>query len=142
MSSEPNIPETPTTGTSAIVEVEPKTDAIVETEPPEESDDIQRETKALIEAIRRRAQSEAQTAGDFTRETYLRLVREARESIEQNRLFDPEQIERSAEQLRQDAENNWQALVQEVGDLSDRLSEAAKAAWEKLVQPQDPPPNY
>lgn len=136
-----NIPETPETTvpqTSAIVEVSPQTDAIVETEMADASDEVRQETKALIEAIRLRAQTEAQAAGDFTRETYLRLIREARESVEQNRLFDPNQIERSAENLKLEAEKNWNALVQEVTSLSDRLSEAAKAAWEKLVEPQPP----
>jgi uncharacterized membrane protein len=133
--SEFNSSETPNPDTSAIVEVSPQTDAIVESEMAGESDEVKRETKALIEAIRQRAQSETQTAGDFTRDTYLRLVRQARESIEQNQLFKPDEIERSAEQLREEAEKNWNALVHEVTEFSDRLSEAAKAAWEKLVEP-------
>lgn len=139
MSPELNTPETPTPETSAIVEVDPKTDALVESEMAGESDDIKRETKALIDAIRQRAQSEAQAAGDYTRETYLRLIREAREAVEQNRLFDPEKIEKSAENLKLEAEKNWHALVNEVSQFSDRLSEAARAAWEKLVQPDKTP---
>lgn len=135
MSSEFNTPETSTPDTSAIVEVN-QTDALIEAELSGESDEIKRETKALIDAIRRRAQTEAQTAGEFTRETYLRLIRQARESIEQNKLFDPDQIERSAENLKLEAEKNWNALVQEVAEFSDRLSEAAKAAWEKLTAPK------
>jgi uncharacterized protein YjgD (DUF1641 family) len=134
MSSEFNTPDS-TPDTSAIVEVN-QTDALIEAELSGESDEIKRETKALIDAIRRRAQTEAQTAGEFTRETYLRLIRQARESIEQNKLFDPDQIERSAENLKLEAEKNWNALVQEVAEFSDRLSEAAKAAWEKLTAPK------
>lgn len=124
--------------TSAIVEVN-QTSALVESESASESDEIQRETQALIEAIRQRAQAEAQAAGDYTRETYLRLIREAREAVEQNRLFDPAQLERSAENLRLEAEKNWLALVQEMTGFSDRLSEAAKAAWEKLTEPDRTP---
>lgn len=131
-------PKTSVSETSAIVEVH-QTDALVESELAGESDEIQRETKALIEAIWQRAQTEAQTAGDYTRETYLRLVRQARESIEQNRLFDPDQLERSTENLKLEAEKNWNALVQEVTGFSDRLSEAAKAAWEKLTEPDKTP---
>jgi hypothetical protein len=63
-------------------------------------------------------------------------VRQARESIEHNQLFKPEQIEQSAENLKLEAEKNWDALVQEVAEFSDRLSEAAKAAWEKLTAPR------
>ena len=136
--SEFNSSETPTPEeTSAIVEVSSQTDAIVESEMAGESDEVKQETKALIEAIRRRAETETQTAGEFTRDTYLRLVRQARESIEQNQLFNPEEIERSAERLREETEKNWNALVHEVTEFSDRLSEAAKAAWEKLVEPSN-----
>lgn len=141
MSFESN-PNQPSTETSALAEVSPQTSAIVETELAHEPDDVRQETQALIEAIKQRAQQEAQTAedlaksaGDFTRETYLKLVRQAREAVEQNRLIDPDEIQRSAQQLQADAEKNWEALVKEVTDLSDRLSEAAKAAWEKLVTP-------
>ncbi|NJO43366.1 MAG: hypothetical protein HC769_30495 [Cyanobacteria bacterium CRU_2_1] len=146
MSPELNTPETSAPETSAIVEVN-QTDAIVEAEMPGETDEVKRETKALIEAIRKRAQDEAhsaedlaKSAGDFTREAYLKLIRQAREAIEQNKLFDKDQIEKSAQQLQGEAEKNWQALVNEVTELSDRFSEAAKAAWEKLVPPSDKPP--
>jgi hypothetical protein len=138
MTTEFNTSE-PTPETSAIVEVN-QTSELVESQLAGESDEIRRETKALIEAIRQRAQTEAQTAGDYTRETYLRLIRQAREAVEQNRLFDPNQLEQSAEHLKLEAEKNWNALVHEVTELSDRLSEAAKAAWEKLTEPHGTPP--
>lgn len=139
MSSEFNTSETSTPETSAIVEVSSQTDAIVESEMAGESDEIKRETKALIEAIRHRAQTETQAAGDFTRETYLRLIRQARETIEHNQLFKPDDIERSAERLKEETEKNWHALVKEMTEFSDRLSEAAKAAWDKLVEPKEKP---
>lgn len=134
----PNQNSDPTSETSALVEVN-QTDALIESELAGESDEIRNETKALMEAIRQRAQTEAQTAGDYTRETYLRLIRQARETVEQNRLFHPDQLDRSAENLKLEAEKNWNALVQEVTGFSDRLSEAAKAAWEKLTEPDAPP---
>jgi hypothetical protein len=40
-------------------------------------------------------------------------------------------------QLQQEAEKNWQVVVDEVTGLGDRLSEAAKAAWEKLMPPKE-----
>lgn len=101
-------------------------------------DEIQRETKALIDAITRRAQEEAHSAGEFTRETYLKVVRQAREAVEQNQLFKPEELEKSIDSMQKEAEKNWNALVSEVNELGDRLSEAAKAAWEKLMQDQTP----
>jgi len=42
-----------------------------------ESDDLKSETKALIDALKKRAQAEAQSAGTLTRETYISAVRRA-----------------------------------------------------------------
>jgi len=123
--------------TSAIVEVSPETDALVESEMAGESEKLKEETKALVEAVRKRAQADAQSAGDFTRDAYLNAVRQLRESVEQNKLFDSEQVERSFEMVQQEAEKNWNAIVKEVTEFGDRLSEAAKAAWDILTQPKD-----
>lgn len=128
-SDEYNNPET-----SAIVEVSPETNALVEAEMADESDQVRQETKALVEALRRRAQSEAQAAGDLTRETYLNAVRQAREAIEQNKLIDPERIEKSFEMLQKEAEKSWHSIVEEIAEIGDRLSEAAKEAWNTLMK--------
>jgi anthranilate/para-aminobenzoate synthase component I len=137
MTSDPN-----TTPDSAIEITH--TNDLVETELADQSDEVKQETKALIDALKLRAQSEvrsaedlAKSASDYTRETYLKLVRQARESVEQGKLFDLERIEQSAQQLQQEAEKNWQSLVHEVNGFSDRLSEAAKLAWDKLTEPHD-----
>jgi hypothetical protein len=141
MNSDPN--SAPESAPESAIEIA-QTNALVEAELADQSDEIKRETKALIDALKLRAQTEVQSAGDlaksatdYTRESYLKLVREARESIEQGRLLDLERIEQSAQKLQQEAEKNWQSLVQEMGGLSDRLSEAAKAAWEKLNKSPD-----
>jgi hypothetical protein len=119
---------------SVIAEVSPEPKALQGAEPMRE---VRNETEALLDAIKKRAQSEAQSAGDFTREAYLKAVRQAREAVEQNQLFEPERIEKSVVQLQQEAEKNWQVVVDEVTGLGDRLSEAAKAAWEKLMLPKE-----
>ena len=137
MTSDPN--STPESATPESAMEVAQTNALVDAELADQSDEIKRETKALIDALKLRAQTEVQSAGglaktatDYTRESYLKLVRQARESVEQGKLLDLERIEQSAQKLQQEAEKNWQSLVQEMGGLSDRLSEAAKAAWDKL----------
>ncbi|MBD2461127.1 hypothetical protein H6G89_08735 [Oscillatoria sp. FACHB-1407] len=131
MTSEIDTPET-----SAIVPVSPETSAMVDSEMADESDEIRRETKALIEAVKKRAQIEVQTAGDFTRDAYLKAVRQAREAIEENQLIDPERIEKSIELIQKEAEKNWQSVVSEVETLGTRLADAAKAAWNTLMHPE------
>jgi hypothetical protein len=129
MTSDPNTPETP-----IIVDDNPST-------PPAGLAEVQDETQALIEAIRKKAQVEAQHAGEFTREAYLSAVRRIRESVEESKLFDPEKVEESISTIQKEAEKNWQTIAQEVQDFGDRLAEAAKAAWDILMpHDKDTPP--
>lgn len=128
MATEHNVPET-----SAIVEITPQTDALVEQQLAHESADVRQETKALIDAIRMRAQTEWQTAGDFTRDSYLKAVRQAREAVEQNHLIDPERIEQSVQLIQAEAEKNWHTVLSEMESFGNRLADAAKAAWDRLM---------
>lgn len=129
--------------TSVRIEIIPQssqitaqTNDLVEAEMAGESDDLKSETKALIDALKKRAQAEAQSAGTLTREAYLNAVRRARTTIEQNQLLEPERIEHSFELIQREAEKNWQSVAKEVAELGDRLADAAKAAWEALTAPR------
>ncbi len=128
--------------TSAIVESNEstalvETDMTPETTTPAKEAEIQAETNALIEAIKKRAQAEVHAAEAAGRETYLMAVKNARLALEQNRLIDPERIEAAVRHLQEDAEQNWSGVWAEIQSLGDRLSDAAKAAWEVLTEPRD-----
>ncbi len=116
-----------------IVPISPETNALVEQEMAGESDQIKAETKALVEAIKRRAQSEIENAQTITKEAYLNAIRSAREAISDNQLLDPKRIEHSVEMIQKDAQDNWQKTVDEITALGDRLQEAAQAAWDILM---------
>ena len=138
MTSEPN-----SVDTSVKVEIIPQssqisaqTSDLVDTEMADESDDLRSETKALIDALKKRAQSEAQSAGTLTRETYLSAVRRTRETIEQNQLIERDRIENAFDLIQKEAEKNWQSVLKEATELGDRLADAAKAAWEVLTAPR------
>ena len=124
---------TPETKETTIVTISPETSALVEQEMAGESQQIKQETKALVEAIKKRAQSEIDNAQTLTRDAYLKSVRSAREAIEKNQLLDPERIEHSIEIIQKDAQENWQKIVDEISDLGDRLHEAAQKAWDILM---------
>lgn len=121
--------------TSVRIEIIPQTNELVENEKSSD-DDLQRETKALIDALKKRAQVEAQSAGSLTRETYLSAVRRARETIEGNPLIERERLEYSWHSIQMEAEKNWDSVVKEVAELGDRLADAAKAAWDVLTAPR------
>lgn len=113
-----------------------ETNALVEREMAGESEAVKSETKALIDAIKKRAQVEAQKAGELTREAYLNAVRQVREKVENEQLIKRDRIEHSFEMIQSEAEKNWQSVVKEVSEIGDRLTEAAKAAWEVLTAPR------
>ncbi|MFB2894728.1 hypothetical protein ACE1CI_17605 [Aerosakkonemataceae cyanobacterium BLCC-F50] len=186
---------------SAIVEVEPETTDLVKPETPDPNDDVIKETMALFEAIKNRAQEEWQTAteliregylnavsgaqnvleqnqteakerieqtsqllqkeadknwqtfealrtkavemtkewSELSREKYLEAVRKARESVEQNKLIEKEQVEQTVQDLQQQTDKNWQVFVGEIESLGTQLTDAAKKAWNDLIAsvPQD-----
>ncbi len=104
--------------------------------------EIQKETTALIEAIRSKALSEAKEAGELARDNYLDTVRRIRQDIEERKLFDPQRIDEAVKYIQKEVEKDWEgvvkewnSVVKEVSSFGDRLNEAAKAAWEILTAP-------
>jgi len=95
MTSESTVPKE-----RALTEYDPTMRALVEKEMPDASEKVQQETLALIEAIKKRAQSEAKGAGELTLDTYLTAVRQIREAIERDPVFDKDRIEYSFKLLQ------------------------------------------
>ncbi|MBN3952221.1 MAG: hypothetical protein HWQ38_39400 [Nostoc sp. NMS7] len=116
-----------------IVGISSQTDELVEIELAGESDEVKRETKALIEALKRRA--EAESAGTLTRATYLKAVRQARELIEERKVKERDRLEDSWVVIQDEAERNWHLMMKDVVDFSFRLQKAAIAAWETFNNP-------
>jgi len=132
-----------TVQSTVVVEISSQTDEIVEAEMAGETDEVKRETKALIEALKRRAQAEAESAGTFTRETYLNAVRKIRETIEAGRITDRDglldrgdRIEYFWAVFKDETEKNWHLMMKDFVDFSVRLQNAAKAAWEAFNAPR------
>ncbi len=124
--------QSPNTSQNSSIEVSERTNSLVNQNMSDASESVREETKQLIEAITRKAQSESQKAGEFAQENYLEAVRNARTEIEKLN-FDPERIEESIRLIQKDAEENWESLVKEVEDFGNRLNEAANAAWSILT---------
>lgn len=128
---------------SAIIPKDSEEQAITPEVLPDDSktpNEIQQETKALIEAIRSKAFSEAKEAGELARENYLEAVRRIREDIENRKLFDPQRMDEAIQQVQKEVEKDWDGMVKEwnnvvkeVTGFGDRLNEAAKAAWDILT---------
>jgi pSer/pThr/pTyr-binding forkhead associated (FHA) protein len=118
--------------------------AIVRVEPQDPEGELSTQTAALFSAINRRVVSELKAAGNLTRDTYLNAIRKARESVEQNKLVDPEQFEQNAEKYWQSLTKGTSnlgsrigaATVQGASELGSRLNAAAKAAFREFLAPK------
>jgi BMFP domain-containing protein YqiC len=87
----------------------------------------------VVDAIKTRAQAEVQTAGEVSRDAYLKAVREARTVVEENQLIDRNRIEEAVAQIQKQAEDNWHGILTEINSINTRLTESAKSAWNALI---------
>ena len=88
----------------------------------------------VVDAIKTRAQSQVQDAGDVSREAYLKAVRQAREAVEQNKFIERDRIEQAVDQIHKETEKNWHVVVGEIESIGTRLTETAKSAWSALAK--------
>ncbi len=111
-----------------IVHVSTETNDLVEKEMVGQNEQIKAETKALVEAIKKRSQAEIENAQTITQDAYLNAVRSARKALESNQLLDPKRIEHSVTMIQRDVESNWQKTVDEMTALGDRLQESCSSS--------------
>ncbi len=116
--------------------------------PNPEDTDPKYQTKALFVAINQRIISELKAAGNLTRETYIKTVRQARETVENKKLIDPEELEKEAQKHWQSLSKGTSTLGSRLGsatvkgatNLGTRLGSAAKAAfgaaWKEMTAPK------
>lgn len=139
--TEENIPKE-----SAIVEQNQQT-SLAPQEPADSGDgkyaDVEKATQELMDAIRHLALSEMQSAGDFSKEAYIRSVRNAQKTIESFQGLTREQMEKSVQTIESEADKNWKSVLEEMQEwsnkmqeFSNRLMKAAQAAWDVLTAPK------
>ena len=88
----------------------------------------------VVDAIKMRAQSQVQGAGEVSREAYLKAVRQAREAVEQNKFIERDRIEQAVDQIQKESEKNWHVVVGEIESIGSRLTDASKSAWTALTK--------
>lgn len=125
---------------SAIEPVSPETQALVEQNMPDESDDIKRHAMALVDAIKRRAETQIESTETMTREAYVEAMRQAQDSLERTGSFFEEQrktVERNISDVENQATQNWEKLVSDVKKMGNRFDRAVNAAWQELTKEDD-----
>ncbi|MBO9999323.1 MAG: hypothetical protein J7641_10010 [Cyanobacteria bacterium SID2] len=140
MTSEPQTPETPATSEdSAIVEVSDETRKIVKDEMPNLDEEIRAKVEELLEVVRRKAQAEVQAANDWTKDSYLKAIDNAKEAIEKTEQFAKEQqesLDNAVNLAQNEVQTRWDGLTKEIEDFGERLQEAAEAIWQIFTRPK------
>ncbi|MGD1901021.1 MAG: hypothetical protein ACFB9N_02140 [Geitlerinemataceae cyanobacterium] len=139
MTTENPIPETPISETPA-----PETESDIEIidvrvtdeTPTIDDDEVRQKFNELMEAIERRAKSEAGNVSDWR----VQAVEKAKETIEQTEQFARDrqsELEESVKSLQGEALERWQALTQEAEDFTSRLQKAANEAWKIVMKEEE-----
>jgi sugar-specific transcriptional regulator TrmB len=110
----PTDSETETTATDEIITLNS-----TENSTENEVTQVTEATKALVEALKRLAETKIQSVSSLPKEVSTN-------------------IEQTVKELQTNADKSWQSVVQHLGDIDERVMKALKAAWEILSAPASP----
>ena len=125
---------------SAIVPVSEETKALVEQKMPNESDEIKQKMGELVELIKKRAESELESAGEMTREAYIKAIDEAKLTLKKTEDFFAEQektLAQKVKELSNEANRNWESFVMDLKKMNNRVDKAIEAAWKTLTESEE-----
>jgi len=143
--SDANAPQEPTPAeleAASETSVSPETRSLVEQRLPEESDEIKYHMMALIEAIKRRAETQMNSAEEITRDAYVTAMRQAQDTLQKTSALFEEQrstLERSIADIEDAATKRWETLVSDLQKVGNRFDRAVNAAWKILTEPDAEP---
>ena len=123
------------TDTSASVSEE--TQAIVEKNLPDESDEVKQKFGELIDAIKRQAVSEVESVEDISRETYIQALEKAQHTLKRAQAFlqtQEETLQTNVNQVKDKASHRWENLLADVKSMGNRVDRAINAAWTILTE--------
>jgi gas vesicle protein len=122
--------------------VSDETKAIVEKNLPNESDEVKQKFGELIDAIKRQATYEVQSVEEMSRETYIRALEHAQQTLQRAQEFLHSQektLETNVNQVKDEASHKWENLVADIQSMGNRVDRAVHAAWTILTEPTDKP---
>ncbi|MEM7578879.1 MAG: hypothetical protein AAF316_03335 [Cyanobacteria bacterium P01_A01_bin.80] len=125
---------------SAIVPVSEETKALVEQKMPNESDEIKQKMGELVELIKKRAESELESAGEMTRFSYIKAINEAKTTLKKTENFFAEQeksLTQKVQELSNEANQQWESFIADIKKMNNRVDKAIEAAWKTLTEPEE-----
>lgn len=122
-----------------IVPVSDDTKALVEKNMPNESDEVKQKFGELVEAIKRQATKEMESAETMSREAYVKAIEEAQMTLKKAQDFFQQQeqtLETNIDNVRNEATQQWEKLQADVQSMGNRVERAINAAWTILTEPE------
>lgn len=122
--------------------VSDETKAIVEQNLPHESDEVKQKFGELIDAIKRQTTREIESVEDISRETYVRAIENAQQTLNRAQVFlqtQEEALETNVNQVKDDASQKWEQTLADIRAMGDRVDRAINAAWKILTESEAPP---
>jgi len=124
----------------SITPVTDETRAMVERQMPHESDEVKQKFGELIDAIKKQATTEMESAGELSRETYVEAVERAKMTLQRAQGFFQEQeaaLEKTARDMQNEATQTWETFLANLTSMGNRLDRAINNAWSILTEPED-----
>ncbi len=125
-----------------VIQISPQTQNMVDDKLPYATDDVKQATMALVDAIKKRAKTQAKTTGKWTREAYIEAAKQAKDLLSRRQELAQKykaQLDDSLEWIEEEANQRWESLSTEAESWGDRLSRAADSAWRILAGTEDHP---
>lgn len=123
---------------SQIVPVSDETRALVDKNMPNESDEVKQKFGELVEAIKRQATREIESAETMSKEVYVDAFEQAQKTLQtaQDFFYQQEQtLEAHVDQIRNEATQQWEKILADMQDMGSRVDRAINAAWTILTEP-------
>ncbi|MCG9886391.1 MAG: hypothetical protein MH825_12630 [Cyanobacteria bacterium] len=122
--------------------VSAETKALVEQRMPHETDEVRYHMMALIEAIKKQAETQIESTGNVARDAYVEAIRQAQATLEKTGGFFNDQslaLGKTVAEVEDQATDRWETLLTDVQKVGNRFERVINAAWTALTEPDEPP---
>ena len=119
-----------------------ETKALVDQRMAGETDEVRYHMTALIEAIKKQAETQVESTGNIAREAYVEAIRQAQGTLEKTGSFFNDQSDalgKTVTEVEDQATDRWENLLADMQKVGNRLDRAVNAAWTALTEPDNEP---
>ena len=80
------------------------------------------------------------SAGEMTRETYVKAINQAKSTLKKTENFFAEQEKSLAQKIQDfnnEANQQWESFVADIKKMNNRVDKAIEAAWKSLTETEE-----